>query len=99
MERGEGTAPSQHGWNLAVTITRVDPLVSKTDQVRQALRDGREIDALRIAKSFRILGGYKTAIQRGWDAYTTPSFARALKRDPEELVRSAVQAVRTLYPV
>jgi hypothetical protein len=38
-------------------------------------------------------------IQRGWDAYQTPSFARALKRDPEILLAAAIVAVRTLYPV
>lgn len=81
-----------------MTITRANIIVTKTDQVRQALREGREIDALRIAKSFRHLGDQKAVIQRGWDAHQTPSFARAIKRDPDDLLRAAVAAVRTLYP-
>ena len=82
-----------------MTITRAAPLIAKTDQLRQALREGREIDALRLANSFRHLGPHKAVIQRGWDAYQTPSFARALKRDPEILLAAAIVAVRTIYPV
>lgn len=70
----------------------------KTDLLRQALREGREIDALRIAKSFRMLGDFKVAIQRGWDAYQNPRFAASLGRDPDKLVADAMKAVHTLYP-
>ncbi|WP_306150724.1 hypothetical protein [Roseovarius sp. MMSF_3281] len=76
-----------------MTITR------KTDLLREALREGREIDALRIAKSFRMLGDFKVAVQRGWDAYQNPRFARSLGRDPDRLVKQGIEAVRSLYPV
>jgi hypothetical protein len=79
-----------------MTIPR-NPIVTKTDKVRQALRDGRDIDALRIAKGFRKLGQFKTAIQRGWDAYQNPRFTRQLGRDPEQTLGDAITALRTLY--
>lgn len=83
-----------------MTITRADALVTKTEQLRQALRDGRDVDALRLANSFRMLpDADKVIIQRGWDAIQHPTFARALKRDPDQLYRAAVEAVQNLYPV
>jgi hypothetical protein len=72
--------------------------VTKTSLLRQALREGRDVDALRIAKSFRILGPYKVAIQRGWEAVQNPRFIRQIGRDPEELKRAAMAALRELYP-
>jgi len=100
MERGAGLEPTtgQTG-RLAVTIPRVDISVTKTDRVRQALREGRDIDALRIAKSFRALGRHKVAIQRGWDAVQNPRFHAAIGRDPERLLADAISALRNLYPV
>lgn len=71
---------------------------TKTDQLRQALAEGRDIDALRIAKSFRMLGQFKAEIQRAWDAYQNPRFAKSLGRNPEDLVRAGIDAIRTLYP-
>lgn len=73
-------------------------LVTKTEKLRSALREGRSIDALRIAKGFRALGPYKTVIQRGWDAHVNPRFASQLGRDPEQLVGAAIAALHLLYP-
>jgi hypothetical protein len=72
-------------------------LVSKSDQVRALLREGREIDALRIAQTFRHLGDHRDTIRRGWEAYAHPRFARSLKRDPDALVAAALNALRLLY--
>ncbi len=81
-----------------MTFARADHLVTKTDLLRQALCEGRDIDALRIANGFRMLPDQdKVVIRRGWDAHQTPSFARAIKRDPDELVRAAIAAVRAIY--
>ena len=77
-----------------MTVTR-----TKSDQLRDALREGRDMDALRIAKSFRMLGQFKADIQRAWDAYQNPRFARSLGRDPDALVRKGMAALRQLYPV
>lgn len=82
-----------------MTIPRANPLITKSDQLRQALREGRERDALRIAKGFRMLGRHKVTIQRGWDALTNPRFAKALGRDPAQLYRDAMDALYELYPV
>lgn len=82
-----------------MTIPRVDAFVTKSDKVRQALREGRELDALRIAKSFQWLGDHKVTIQRGWDAYQNPRFARSIGKDPKSLLAAALSALRSLYPV
>jgi len=96
MERAPGVAPGTvETGRLTVTLARLER--TKTEALRAALREGREIDALRIAKGFRALGPHKAAIQRGWDAWQTPSFARALGRDPDRLVREAIAALRALY--
>ncbi len=79
-----------------MTVTRVE--TTKTDKLRLALTQGRDIDALRIAKGFRALGTHKVAIQRGWDAYQNPGFHRALGRDPEKLLSAAIAALKSLYP-
>lgn len=81
-----------------MTVARVDPLVTKTARVRQALKEGRDIDALRIAKSFRALGAHKVAIQRGWDAHQNPGFHKQIGRDPTVLTQAAVDALKVLYP-
>ena len=72
---------------------------TKTEQVRELLRNNREIDALRIAKSFRRLGDHKVTIRRAWDAYANPRFAKSLGRDPDALLATGVAAMRELYPV
>jgi len=82
-----------------VNIPRTDALVTKSDQLRQALREGRDIDALRIGKSFRMLQDQKVAIQRAWDAYQNAHFHRQIGRDPDELVREGIKALKKLYPV
>lgn len=71
--------------------------ISKSDAVRQLLAAGRDIEALRIAHRFKHLGEHRDTIRRGWEAYTYPSFARSLKRDPEALLQSAIAALHSLY--
>lgn len=79
-----------------MTITRELP-PTKTSQVRKALAEGRDLDALRIAKGFRALGVHKLTIQRGWEAHTNPRFQSQLGRDPEQLLHAAFSALRDLY--
>ena len=80
-----------------MNIPRTDPLITKSDAVRQLLRDKQDIDALRIAKGFRWLGDHKVTIQRGWDAHQNPRFARGLGKDPDQLLGAALVALRSLY--
>ena len=72
-------------------------LITKSDHVRALLADGKDIDALRIAKGFRWLGDHKVTIQRGWEAHTNPSFMRQLGRDPDQALADGIEALRTLY--
>jgi hypothetical protein len=71
---------------------------TKTEKVRELLRDRRFVEALKIAKGFRHLGDHKKTIQRGWDAHTNPRFARSLNRDPQALLDQAIAALLDLYP-
>jgi hypothetical protein len=71
--------------------------VTKSDQVRNLLAEGKDIEALRIAKSFRFLKDVKEIIQRGWQAHTNPRFVAQIRRDPEEDMAKAIAALRTLY--
>lgn len=80
-----------------MTIPRADIDTTKSDLVRQALAEGRDIDALRIAKGFRFLKDVKVEIQRGWEAYQNPGMTRQIGRDPDETLRAAIAALRTLY--
>lgn len=77
--------------------TRADPNITKSDKVRKLLAEGQDLDALRIAKDFRFLKDLKLVIQRGWSAYQNPNFTRQLGRDPDEMLRAAIAALRTLY--
>ena len=72
-------------------------MITKTQKLIDALKEGRSIDALRIAKSFRALGPHKAAIQRGWEAYQNPDFYRQINKDPEAAFKDAMAALRTIY--
>lgn len=80
-----------------MNIPRAETLITKTDKVRQALREEKKFDALRIAHTFRHLGEHKVTIQRGWDAYQNPRFAKSLGRDPQKLIEAAFDALTALY--
>lgn len=98
MERGRGVEPrTKQTGRLIVTHPRTDIEITKSDLVRLALAEGRDLDALRIAKSFRFLKDVKVIIQRGWEAYQNPRMTRQLGRDPEKTLGAAIAALRTLY--
>lgn len=78
-------------------MPRIDPNITKSDLVRQALSENRFIDALRIAKDFQWLGDHKVTIQRGWAAQTNPRFQEQIGRDPAQLLVEAETALRELY--
>jgi hypothetical protein len=71
--------------------------ITKSDQVRSLLAEGKDMEALRIAKSFRFLKDVKEIIQRGWQAHMNPRFVAQIRRDPEKDIASAIAALRTLY--
>lgn len=72
---------------------------TKLARLRAALAKGREIEALRIAAKFPILGDDKADITRGWAAYQAPGFYREIGRDPAKLVQLGVDAVRARYGI
>jgi len=55
--------------------------------------------ALQIAAKFSELGDHKEAITRAWQAIQTPDFYRQIGRDPAELVKTGVAAIRERYNI
>lgn len=72
-------------------------MISKQQQILNALEEGDEREALRIAASFPHLGEHKEAITRGWAACTRAEFYRQIGQDPEALIKVGVAAVRARY--
>jgi hypothetical protein len=65
----------------------------KSDQIRSAWVAGDRIGALRIAARFFDRSAYTKAFKRGIDAYNNPSFYRQLGKDPEQMVRDALDVL------
>lgn len=74
-------------------------MVTKLQQLRDALARGDERAALKIAAAFPALGEHKHAIQRGWEAAARPEMYRQMGRDADALVAAGVAAVRERYGV
>lgn len=72
-------------------------MVSKPQQIIDAMARGDHRHALRIAASFPQLGKEKEAITRGWSACQRPEFYRQLGKDPETLIRLGAEAVSRRY--
>jgi hypothetical protein len=72
---------------------------SKLLKVRAMLAVGDEYGALRLVKSFPVLGPEKETILRGWCARQSPLFYKQLGYDPDALWRDAVAAVRAKYNI
>ena len=70
---------------------------TKAAILREALEEGRDIDALRIAARFPQLGEHKNAITQGWAAHTNPGFYSQLGKDPAALVIAGIVAVHARY--
>lgn len=71
---------------------------TKVAALRQALAEGRDVDALRIAARFpRLDPRWKRTITRGWDAHANPRFYLSLHLDPATLVADGIAAVRAAY--
>ncbi len=72
-------------------------MVSKLQQIRDALARGDSRIALKIAASFPSLGEQKTAITRGWEACVRPELYRQMGCDVDQLITDGVAAVRERY--
>jgi|10_taG_2_1085330.scaffolds.fasta_scaffold15437_3 hypothetical protein len=69
----------------------------KITKLRHAMRDENWQLALRIAARFPRLGQQKTDIVRAHEALAHPHFYRQLGREPGELVRRGIAALKTRY--
>ena len=65
----------------------------KSDQIRAAWEAGDWISALRIASRFFDRSMDTRTFKRGIDAYNNPSFYRQLGKDPEQIVRDALDVL------
>ena len=64
---------------------------TKADKIRSAWAAGDKIAALRIAARFFDRSDATKAFKRGMDAHNNPQFYRQLGKDPELLLRTALE--------
>lgn len=74
---------------------------TKLSRVLAALREGRGVDALRVAARFPRIGppgsDFRKRITKGWEAHAHPRFYKDLGHDVDALVRDGVAAMRELW--
>jgi hypothetical protein len=68
-------------------------MICKTDQIRAAWHAGDRIGALRIAARFFDRSINSRTFKRGIGAYNNPGFYRQLGKDPEQIVRDALDVL------
>jgi hypothetical protein len=66
---------------------------SKSDQIRGAWGAGDQIGALRIAARFFDRSSDTKTFKRGIGAHNNPDFYRQLGKDPEQIVRDALDVL------
>jgi len=72
--------------------------IAKTQQVRDLWAAGKKIDALRIAKGFRMGDPRdKQVIQRAWEAKTNASMYRQMKKDPDAMLEAGFLVMERIY--
>jgi hypothetical protein len=65
----------------------------KVDQIREAWNSGDQIGALRIAARFFDRSADTKIFQRGMDAHNNPAFYRQIGKEPEQLVKTALNVL------
>ena len=68
-------------------------MMRKVDKLRDAWLSGDQIGALRIAARFFDRSQDTKAFKRGMSAYNNPDFYRQLGKEPEHIVRDALEAL------
>jgi hypothetical protein len=66
---------------------------SKTEQIRAAWAAGHRIGALRIAARFFDRSANTKMFKRSIGAHNNPDFYRQLDKDPQQIVRDALDAL------
>lgn len=70
---------------------------NKSEQARKFLSCGKEIEALRIVKSFRIMTkAQKSQIMRGFECTYNSGFYKQLGYDPAEEIEKAVKTAKEI---
>ena len=65
----------------------------KTDKIRTAWATGDQIGALRIAARFFDRSNETKIFKRGMNAYYNPGFYRQLGKNPEQIIKNAVDVL------
>jgi len=65
----------------------------KSDKIRNAWAAGDRIGALRVAARFFDRSANTKTFKRGMDAHNHPEFYRQLGKEPELIVRDALEAL------
>jgi len=78
---------------MPVSTSWADDMKCKSDQIRAAWHAGDRIGALRIAARFFDRSTVTKTFKRGIDAYNNPALYRQLAKDPEQIVRNALDVL------
>jgi hypothetical protein len=78
---------------MSVFDVMADHMNCKTDQIRAAWAAGDRIGALRVAARFFDRSIDTKVIKRGMNAHNHPGFYRQLGKDPEQMVRNALDVL------
>jgi hypothetical protein len=70
-----------------------DHMKCKTDKIRTAWVAGDRIGALRIAARFFDRSADTLTFKRGLDAHNNPGFYRRFGKEPQELVKAALEVL------
>ena len=65
----------------------------KVDQLRDTWNAGDQIGALRIAARFFDRSAETILFKRGMDAHNNPVFCRQISKEPEQLIKTALNVL------
>lgn len=74
-----------------------DVIVTKISQLQALMREEKWADAIRFAAKFGDLGEERNAILSAKEAVVRPEFMRQLRKDPDALLATGVEALRRRY--
>jgi uncharacterized protein YcgL (UPF0745 family) len=70
---------------------------TKTSQLLAMIDNEQYVDAIRFAAKFPTLGKQSSDITRAKEALNNPNFYRQMNKDPDELVRIGIAAIRQRF--
>jgi hypothetical protein len=77
----------------------ISAMMSKTQQIREALAVDDPIGALRIAAHFFDRSDDTMTFKRGMDAYNHPGFYRQLGQEPDQIIAAALRRLAEKFDV